>query len=238
MLQATYVRPDRITRTSVLEPTAEGYQPVRAAQGVAAQFTRIYGPTVWGGGGFGGGDNVVMTSQGPMAPEAPIRVEDTAQATAAVAQSFAQGKSVRISDKYGRSIIAHPTGEQQRFPFWSMLVNRARAMVAAMFGREATPVPQYRSQTQPPRPGAIPVAYGWAPAFNREGQAAQKILPPGAKPPQSAYLPARAGAVREAPKALTAEMLASKTPTGVPNMVRVRGQANALDWFHREGRYY
>jgi hypothetical protein len=51
-------------------------------------------------------------------------------------------------------------------------------------------------------------------------------------------LPARAGAVREAPKALTAEMLASKTPTGVPNMVRVRGQANALDWFHREGRYY
>lgn len=42
-----FVRPDFVTRTSVLEPTAEGYQPDEAAQNVATQFTRIYGPTVW-----------------------------------------------------------------------------------------------------------------------------------------------------------------------------------------------
>ena len=42
-----FVRPDLVMRTSVLEPTAEGYQPVEAAQDVATQFTRIYGPTVW-----------------------------------------------------------------------------------------------------------------------------------------------------------------------------------------------
>jgi hypothetical protein len=42
-----FVRPDFVMRTSVLEPTAEGYQPDEAAQNVATQFTRIYGPTVW-----------------------------------------------------------------------------------------------------------------------------------------------------------------------------------------------
>jgi hypothetical protein len=40
------VRPDGVMRTSVLAPTTTGlYQPVRDAHRVAAQFTRIFGPS-------------------------------------------------------------------------------------------------------------------------------------------------------------------------------------------------
>jgi hypothetical protein len=252
MLQATYVRPDRVMRTSVLEPTAEGYQPVRAAQGVAAQFTRIYGPTVWGNdsGGFGQAKGAVITSKGPMTPVGVKKAETKEEAVSAMAKTFARGQSVRISDKYGRVVVAHPTSEQTKFPFWTKIINKARELAQKIMVRRgrtgalwqkkpaAPQLPQYRSQTEPPRPGAVPVTYGWAPAFNREAQAAQKVLPASGQPPQSVYLPPRKGAIREAPRALTADILANRPITGVPAMVRRRGQANALDWFHREGRYY
>lgn len=256
MLQATYVRPDRVMRTSVLEPTAEGYQPVRAAQGVAAQFTRIYGPTVWNekAAGFGQANNgaTVITSKGPMTAVGVKTAESKEEAVASMAKTFARGQSVRISDKYGRVVVAHPTGEQTKFPFWTKIINKARELAQKIMvrrgrtgllwqqkpARAPLQLPQYRSQTAPPRPGAIPVTYGWAPSFNRPAQAAQKVLPEAGRPPQSVYLPAQAGAKKEVPRALTAAMLANRPITGVPRMVQRRGQANALDWFHREGRYY
>jgi len=269
MLQATYVRPDRITRTAVLEPTAEGYQPVRAAQGVAAQFTQIYGPTIWGqqngGATFGaaapcacannGAGKTVMTSKGPMTSTGAKTAETNEEAVASMAKSFARGQSVRISDKYGRVVVAHPTDTVTKYPFWTNVINKARELAQKLMIRRGRTGPlwqkptttatvtaalptQYGYRPAPTRPGEIPVTYGWAPAFNRPAQAAQQGLPAADKPPQSVYMPAAAGARFEVPDALTATMLAHRPIVGVPKMVQTRGQANALDWFHREGRYY
>lgn len=220
MLHMTYVRPDRVIRTAVLEPTAEGYQPVRAAQAVANQFTRIYGPTVYA-------NKTVATSQGPMTVVAAEQAKSAEQAVTSMAKSFANGESVRISDAQGRVAVVHPAG--QKAPFWTRAVEQARALAQRL---------RAKAQLGEVGPGEIPVAYGYAPRFNRSAQAANTIMQGADQPPQGLYLPAQAGAARAVPDQLTAEYLARTIPGGVPAMVNVRGQANALDWFKRTGRYY
>lgn len=207
MLQATYVRPDRIARTAVLDPTAEGYQPVLTAQDVAAQFTQIYGPTV-----YGGATGLGCACRGLGAAK---------QSLWSRLYNRAQGLVMRVIPRPTYGITLKPTVTAQAAPPAS---TPATVAVDIASGGAA-------------RPGAIPTTYGVAPSFNRQAQAANKIVPAASQPP-SVYLPARQGGLRVNPAALTAEALAWHAVTGVPAKVKIRGQANALDWFHRTGRYY